>query len=266
MKPNSIEDLDLFEAVSGKSFDDAELEDIESVVDKAHETYKELLNVTDSDELTVNIKPYKEMDTFSFSFTKNGKEFDVYIKPVMDLLFGSSTEVSEFLPNHFIIPSTPFSTSDSLEEWLSTNTPFKVNEVVEEEVEYKEEYTKSSVVNINGTEVTLHELSEHEVLRRKWESFANKFKEENRVLITVRNDKFHSMVTMKLMFMFGNYEQGKWDIFSTAGNRTITNQIQDKLDANDPSPVTYIIGIDDSVSGDKVKKFQRAVNKLKLTK
>lgn len=267
IKAQSIDDIQLFEAVTGTSFDDAEIEDIEKVLDNAKAEHESLLSVQSSDELKVNIYPYDFMDTFIFRFTKDGEELSGNIKPLLDAMFGASDEVNEYEPNTFAVVNEQFGDASELEQWLTANTPFTVNEVLEEEkVEEVSPYSNSSTVNINGVEVTLNELSEQEMLRRKWDAFASKYKEENRILVTVRNNKFHSVVTMKLINKFGSYDDGLWDIFSTSGNRTIANQVQDRLDDNDPTPVTYIIGIDNSVDDDKVNKFRRAVNKLKLTR
>lgn len=265
IKPKAIDDLDLFEAYTGKSVDDYEVEEIEVIIDKAHSEYTDLLKITDSDELSINV--YQGLSNLVFSFVLNDTQIPYTIKPVLDLMFGSSNEVEEIEPNVFIVDGVKFKSLDELKDWITNNTPFTNVDTVEtvEPTPSSTPYTSSSTINVNGVDVTLHELSEDEFQRRRWEHFANRFDDSHRVLVTVRGERFNTKVSLKMVHMFGSFDEGNWDIFNTAGNRTIQTLMDEKREANDPSPVTYIVGIKNDVPQEKVDKFQKYVNKMKLT-
>ena len=124
---------------------------------------------------------------------------------------------------------------------------------------------QSNTVTINGTNVTLTGLTDDEIQQRRWARFESKFDEQRRVLVTVRNTKFNSKVGMKLMSMFGSFDEGLWDTFNMDGNTTVQTLLDEREENNDPNPVTYIIGFSEKVPLDQVEKFQKFVNRMKLT-
>ena len=259
IQPKSVDDLELFEAYTSRSIDDFEPEHIEEVITKIHSEYESLLSIKDSDELGIVVS--KSLTDFVFSFTKDGSRIDATLKPIMDLMFGSSDEVEEPEPNKFIVTSQRFNKHEELEQWVKDNTPFN-NITIDTTTPTPQ---KSNTVTINGTNVTLTGLTDDEIQQRRWARFESKFDEQRRVLVTVRNTKFNSKVGMKLMSMFGSFDEGLWDTFNMDGNTTVQTLLDEREENNDPNPVTYIIGFSEKVPLDQVEKFQKFVNRMKLT-
>lgn len=264
IKPNEVDDFDLFTAYTGKDIDDYEPEDIEDIINKAHSEYEDLLKATSSDDLGINV-----LDSITgavFSFTMNDVAFPYSVNPVIQLMFDIPKDVEEIQANKFVVSG--ILTVDALKKWLGDNTPFtNITAIEKEEPDDKTVTTpKSNTVNVGGVDVTINALDDEERLSRMWGKFASNYDEDHRVLVTVRNEKFHAKVTLKLMFMFGDYSKNKWDIFYMTGdNRTIQTQIDERREENDATPVTYIVGIKNDVSVEKVQQFQKSINRLKLT-
>lgn len=265
MKPNTVDDLDLFEAYTNKSIDEYEPEDIEIIINKALSEYETILKVKDSDEFKVTVQ--ESLTNKTFSFWLNDEKIPYAIQPILNLMFGDSSEVEETAPNTFIVSQHKFSSLDELKQWIVDNTPFKNVEVVEADDtdDTNSQYVSTTTINVGGVDVTLNRLTDDEMQQRRWQRFADKYDEDHRILVTVRNSPFHAKVSMKLVFAFGSYDEGNWDIFNTEGNRLIQNMIDEREENNDPTPVTYIVGVKNEIDTEKVKQFQKSVNRLKIT-
>lgn len=259
IKANSVDDLDLFESYTGKDVDDYEPEEIEKIINKAHDEYKELLKIKDSDELGIIVTELPTGQVFSFQL--NGNKFDYSVQPVLDLLFGESSEVTETSANTFIVVDETFNSSEELVEWLESNTPFTKIEVVE----YEHKSGTEKTVMVNGTEVTMTTLSDDDIMKRRWERFASVYDEDHRVMVTSRSSRFHAKVSMKLLLAFGNYDDGNWEIYNSEGRTSIQNLVEQREEENDPTAITYVIGVKNTIPAEKVKKFERNITKLKLT-
>ena len=259
IQPKPVDDLELFEAYTNRSVDDFEVEEIEEIIDKIHKEYEPLLSIKDSNELGVIVA--KGLTAFTFSFTKDGEQINASLKPIMDLMFGSSNDVEEISPNTFTVVNGNFSDVKELDAWVKSNTPFSNTTVVEP----KQAKGSTNSVSVNGVNVTLNGLTDDQRQQRRWEHFETKFPEERRVLVTVRNSRFNSKVSMKLVTKFGNFDEGMWDIFNMEGNTTVQTLLDEREENNDPNPVTYIIGFSEKASPEKIKEFQKFINRLKLT-
>lgn len=259
IQPKPVDDLELFEAYTNRSIDDFEPEEIDAIIEKAHTEYESLLKVKDSDELGILVT--NALIGSVFTFTLDNAPINATLKPIMDLMFGSSDEVEEIEPNKFMVLNEKFDTLDELKVWVSKNTPF--TNIVVDTTEPKKE--SSNTITVNGTSVTLTGLTDDDYMRRRWERFESSFDEDRRIWVSVRNSKFNAKVTMKLVHLAGTFDEGNWDVFNMDGNTTIQTLLDEREENNDPNPVSYIVGFSEKVPLEKVQQFQKFVNRMKLT-
>lgn len=120
-------------------------------------------------------------------------------------------------------------------------------------------------IRVGNVDMAVTTLTDEEVAQRRWNAFEDKYTEDRRIMVNIRERKLNAKVSFRIVGILGNFMQGNWDIYCPDGERTVEYYLKQRDADESIIPVTYIIGVSDKVSEEDFQKLKKSINRLKLT-